>query len=100
MNEVKQSFTDNAVAFFGNIFNLLLTRHGDFISGAIFAFIIAYVFHKFFADRKLEKSYERTIKEKDEFINSLKQIVLERMSKVDVAEKDASFFKRLKKIFK
>lgn len=71
-----------------------------FLFGLFTGLFIAWCYHRFLGYRSLKKSYERVIESKQETIDSLKMIVHERISKMEVQVKDKSWFIRLKKHFK
>ena len=77
-----------------------LSDYGLVIACLIIGMLVGYYGKMFITDRKYNKQIIIRLKEKDLRISELNYIVLERLNKVSIQQKDKSFFKRLKKSFK
>jgi hypothetical protein len=95
---------NNVTNTVNNDFNHLMTygfeHYKDFLFGLFIGLIIAWFYHRFIGMKALKDSYKKTIDSKDEFIDTLKIAILERLEDVQVEAKDKSFISRLKNIFK
>ncbi|MFJ1431319.1 hypothetical protein ACILE2_11050 [Capnocytophaga canimorsus] len=76
-----------------------ISNYGITIALIVIGFTIGFLFKEYVSDRHYRKQIDLRFKEKDDYIKSLKVIVIERLSKVEVDKKDKSFFNKIKKFF-
>lgn len=76
-----------------------LSNYGITIALLIIGFALGFFFKEYVSDRHLRKQMDLRFAEKDEYIRTLKVLVIERLSKVEVEKKDKNFVNRIKKFF-
>jgi len=77
-----------------------LTDYGLVIALLILGYVLGWYARYLLSDKKYHKQLEIRIAEKDRYISELGIIISERLSKVQVEEKDKTFFKKILKHFK
>lgn len=76
-----------------------LLNYGITIALLIIGFVVGFFFKEYVSDRHFRKQLDLRFQEKDDHIKSLKIIVSDRFSKIEVEKKDKSFVNRVKKYF-
>lgn len=90
---------EGATELLNNQVTKLFSQYGLVIACLFVGFIFGFSFKTYIVDWKKDKLVKDRFIDKDEYINSLKRIVYERLS-VEPELIDKSFFKRLKSFFK
>lgn len=84
----------------GGILLQTFIDHKDLVLGVLIGIFLIIIYNKFIGLSSLKKSYERTIEEKDNHIDSLKTIVFERLDAVTTETIDPKLFRNIKRYFK
>lgn len=79
---------------------LALSNYGITIALLIIGFTSGFFFKEYISDRHFRKQMDLRFEEKDEYVKTLKLIISERFSKIEVEKKDKDFVNRVKKFFK
>lgn len=83
--------------------NDIFARYGLIIGIAVLSFVLGFLFKDFISDRHYRNQVNLRLKDKDDRINDLKQIIQERAKKLTVEKSDINLFylwKRIVKYFK
>lgn len=91
---------DKANNFIDNILKYGFFHYKDFLLGLVVGLIFALLYNRFTGEKKLIKSYERIIEEKEKHNTDLKRIVYDRLKDVKVDDNSLKLFSRIKKFFK
>jgi hypothetical protein len=75
-------------------------RFADLLLGILVGLLIAFFYNKFVGNKALKYSYEQTIKAKDDYIKTLKVLVSEKLSEIEVDPKHQAFFRNFINMFK
>lgn len=77
-----------------------LIEHGTLITGIFIGLIIAFIYDKYVGSKKLLKSHQNSIRDKDEVIKAYLTLVNDRFDAIEPEVLKLTFIKRLKKFFK
>lgn len=82
------------------LFQKGIVNNLQIITGFGVGLIFAGIYQRFVGIRKIEKTYERLIIEKDKYNADIRAIVIERLDKVKVEKVDKDLIRKIKKYFK
>lgn len=77
-----------------------ISNYGITIALIIIGFVIGFFFKEYVSDRHFRKQLDLRFQEKDDHIKSLKLVISERFSKIEVEKKDKNFVNRIKRYFR
>lgn len=78
----------------------VFTNYGLIIALVVISFVLGFLFKEYVSDRNYREQINFRLKEKDDRINDLKQIIQERAKKLTVEKTDANLFNLWKRIVK
>jgi len=90
----------NIQSDFTDLIQQVLDKFGIYFATFVVGIVAGILLKQFVTDRGYKLQVEARIKDKDEYIQSLKQIVHERAKGIVVDAKSEGYFKKLVKFFK
>lgn len=100
MSKFQDHATETINEHLEDLLNYGFQHYKDFLFGLSCGLFIAWVYHRFIGIRALKDSYKKVIDSKDDYITTLKAVILERLEDVQVDVKDKTFISKLKNVFK
>lgn len=97
---IKDDFLDavsqNMQTYTAKVFD----QYGVFLIALLLGFVFGWYAKRWLSDRRYEKQINLRLKERDEQIERLNALVLDRMDKIVVEKKGKKFFNKLKRFFR